>query len=163
MRVALALGSNVGDRMNNLRKAVQILDSKGVHVVAKSDIFETAPLGEVEQTRFLNACILVETSMGAFALLDLVKQIEKDMGRIERWRWGPREIDIDLLLLENGECIDDKRLRIPHPEMHRRSFVLVPLNQIAANWVHPQLRVTISSLVETLKDKDKTLIKISSL
>ncbi|HCA40451.1 MAG TPA: 2-amino-4-hydroxy-6-hydroxymethyldihydropteridine diphosphokinase, partial [Aminobacterium sp.] len=104
-----------------------------------------------------------ETSMGAFALLDLVKQIEKDMGRIERWRWGPREIDIDLLLLENGECIDDKRLRIPHPEMHRRSFVLVPLNQIAANWVHPQLRVTISSLVETLKDKDKTLIKISSL
>ncbi|ADE57563.1 MAG: 2-amino-4-hydroxy-6-hydroxymethyldihydropteridine diphosphokinase [Aminobacterium colombiense] len=163
MRLALGIGSNVGDRMNNLRKAVQLLKEKGVVIIAKSDIFETAPMGVTDQPRFLNACIVVDTKFDLEELLSVVKSIEQEMGRVHRLRWGPREIDIDLLLLENGEVLDSSTLKVPHPEMHKRAFVLMPLAQIAPDWIHPLLKVSVKKLAEDIHSQDETLLKISSL
>lgn len=163
MRLALGIGSNVGDRMNNLRKAVQLLKEKGVVIIAKSDIFETAPMGVTDQPRFLNACIVVDTKFDLEELLSVVKSIEQEMGRVHRLRWGPREIDIDLLLLENGEVLDRSTLKVPHPEMHKRAFVLMPLAQIAPDWIHPLLKVSVKKLAEDIHLQDETLLKISSL
>jgi 2-amino-4-hydroxy-6-hydroxymethyldihydropteridine diphosphokinase len=163
MRLALGIGSNVGDRMNNLRKAVQLLKEKGVVIIAKSDIFETAPMGVTDQPRFLNACIVVDTKFDLEELLSVVKSIEQEMGRVHRLRWGPREIDIDLLLLENGEVLDSSTLKVPHPEMHKRAFVLMPLAQIAPDWIHPLLKVSVKKLAEDIHLQDETLLKISSL
>ena len=163
MRLALGIGSNVGDRMNNLRKAVQLLKEKGVVIIAKSDIFETAPMGVTDQPRFLNACIVIDTKFDLEELLSVVKSIEQEMGRVHRLRWGPREIDIDLLLLENGEGLDSSTLKVPHPEMHKRAFVLMPLAQIAPDWIHPLLKVSVKKLAEDIHLQDETLLKISSL
>ncbi|WP_213701003.1 MULTISPECIES: 2-amino-4-hydroxy-6-hydroxymethyldihydropteridine diphosphokinase [Aminobacterium] len=163
MRLALGIGSNVGDRMNNLRKAVQLLKEKGVVIIAKSDIFETAPMGVTDQPRFLNACIVIDTKFDLEELLSVVKSIEQEMGRVHRLRWGPREIDIDLLLLENGEVLDSSTLKVPHPEMHKRAFVLMPLAQIAPDWIHPLLKVSVKKLAEDIHLQDETLLKISSL
>ncbi|MDD2206199.1 MAG: 2-amino-4-hydroxy-6-hydroxymethyldihydropteridine diphosphokinase [Aminobacterium sp.] len=163
MRVALGIGSNIGDRMGNLRKAVQLLKEKKIAIIAKSDIFETAPVGVTQQPRFLNACVIIETEAKPEELLSTIKTIEQEIGRVQRVHWGPREIDIDILLLENGQTYTSSTLCIPHPEMYKRAFVLVPLAQIAPDWVHPLSKTTIDALAQKLNLQDETLIKISSL
>lgn len=89
-----------------------------------------------EQPWFLNACLLVDTSVSPRELLSRLQSIENRLGRVSRFRWGPREIDLDLLFMD-GLAVDEEDLVLPHPEMHNRSFVLVPLNQVAPDWVHP--------------------------
>lgn len=148
MRVAaIGLGSNVGDRLGALRRALSLLKRKGVEILRKSDVFETPPVGLTEQPRFLNACVLVKTSMDPQLLLAQLKEIEVAVGRQDRGPWGPREIDLDILYIDDL-AIRDGELEIPHPRMHERAFVLLPLSQIAPHWRHPILGKTVEELLK---------------
>lgn len=122
----VGLGSNVGDRLGFLRDAIAALDAEpGVQVRRCSPVYETDPIGP-PQPDYLNAVVEVEASLGPHDLLDALKAVERSVGRTPAERWGPREIDLDLLLF-GDEVIDDGTLRVPHPEMASRAFVLVPL------------------------------------
>jgi 2-amino-4-hydroxy-6-hydroxymethyldihydropteridine diphosphokinase len=127
----LGLGSNVGARRAHLEAAVDALPRHRVVVVASSSVYETEPVGEVpDQREFLNACLRVETTLGPEELLDACKAVEAEIGRTgTEVRHGPREIDVDLLLLGN-ERWDSERLTLPHPTITERRFVLVPLLEL---------------------------------
>lgn len=127
----LGLGSNVGERETNMRRAVDALEDAGVQVVSRASLYETSPQGEVlDQPDFLNSVIQIETDLGPLALLDLCKVIERDLGRAATGvRHGPRVIDIDVLLL--GDIVlAHERLTLPHPEITSRHFVLAPLLEL---------------------------------
>jgi 2-amino-4-hydroxy-6-hydroxymethyldihydropteridine diphosphokinase len=123
----LGLGSNVGERRAHLQGAVDALAAAGVTVLASSSVYDTDPVGEVlDQPSFLNACLRVETELGAFELLDAAKRTEHELGRAEaEIRHGPRAIDIDILLLGELE-LSDERMRLPHEQLLSRRFVLIP-------------------------------------
>jgi 2-amino-4-hydroxy-6-hydroxymethyldihydropteridine diphosphokinase len=127
----LGLGSNVGDRLANLRAARDALCGRGVEVLAASSVYETAPQGEVtDQADFLNACLRVRTALGPEELLDAAKAVERDLGREPGGvRHGPRPIDVDVLLLGDLE-FRSERLSLPHPEVTSRRFVLEPLLEL---------------------------------
>jgi dihydropteroate synthase len=127
--VTLALGSNLGDRSNNLARARRALGERGVSVLRASTVRETAPVGVIDQPPFLNQVLEVRTTFAPLALLQLVKQVEVDLGRTPGPRWGPRVIDIDILRYGN-EVIDAPELRIPHPELENRPFLLELLAEI---------------------------------
>lgn len=131
----LGLGSNLGDREALLRAAVAELDAAdGVRIVAKSSLYETPPWGPVPQGPYLNLCVGIETALSASELLELCLAIERVHGRERLVRWGPRTLDIDLLVY--GEArIDEPKLVVPHPRMLERAFVLVPLAEIAGDRV----------------------------
>ncbi len=133
----LGLGTNLGDRRANLTKALQHLGQvPTVEIVKTSSIYETAPVGPQGQPDFLNQVVQAEVTCSARRLLELVQGIEQDMGRVRRWRWGERIIDIDILLY-GDETIDEPDLQIPHPQMLARQFVLVPLAEIAPDLILP--------------------------
>ena len=148
-QTAIALGSNTGDRLGNIRQAVMLLEERSLRISASSDVFETPPWGMENQPRFLNACVLAETDILPRALLELLLNIESDLGRIRRYKWGPREIDLDLLFYDD-QVFNESGLVLPHPQMHRRAFVLVPLVQIAPGWRHPVLGKSIRELAGSL-------------
>ena len=132
----LGLGSNVGDREGLLRRALAALEAtEGVRVLAASGVYETEPWGDAEQAPFLNLVVLVSSSLDPVALLGEVKRIEAELGRQPRRRWGPREIDIDLLWCEGLEW-NTPELQVPHPLVAERPFVLAPLAELA-----PDLRL----------------------
>lgn len=128
-RVWLALGSNVGDRAGYLQAARQALPGAGIALVRASRVDETDPVGVREQPRFLNQVLEVETSLEPRALLDAVKNLEQQLGRGARQRWGPREIDIDILRYD-GRTVDEPGLHIPHTELQNRPFLLQLLEDL---------------------------------
>ena len=128
-RVWLALGSNLGDRARYLEAAREALPDAGVTVLRASRVAETEPVGIREQPHFLNQVLEVETSLEPRPLLDSLKQIERRLGRTARQRWGPREIDIDILRYD-GRIVDEPSLHIPHPELQNRPFLLDLLEDI---------------------------------
>lgn len=131
MRVGFGLGSNIGDKPGNIRKALNLLETRGIaRLTAISRIYRTPPWGDVDQGDFANACAIGETTLAPYALLAAVKQIEADMGREPSRRWGPRLIDVDILFLED-HTLDDPELTLPHKELFGRGFVLLPLAEIA--------------------------------
>jgi 2-amino-4-hydroxy-6-hydroxymethyldihydropteridine diphosphokinase len=134
-RAAVALGSNVGDRLDHLESAVEALRSLGV-VAAESPVYETAPIGGPDQGPYLNAVVLLDTELPAGDLLDGLLEIERAGGRQRREQWGPRTIDLDLLLY-GAESIDRPGLTVPHPRMTRRRFVLDPLLDVWPDAVLP--------------------------
>ncbi|MEX3914524.1 2-amino-4-hydroxy-6-hydroxymethyldihydropteridine diphosphokinase [Bacillus paralicheniformis] len=126
----IALGSNIGQREEYLKKAVSLLHQHpSVQVTAISSIYETDPVGYTDQDLFLNMAAAVKTSLSPFELLDLTQRIEKELGRKRDIRWGPRTADLDILLY-NRENIETEQLIVPHPRMHERLFVLIPLLEI---------------------------------
>ena len=149
---ALGLGSNLGNRLVNLRTALKHLE-KGFEVLATSDVFETTPWGVTDQSHFLNACLLVECSLPPENLLALLKDIEKAMGRVETRRWGERVIDLDVLTL-GALVYESPILRVPHAHMHQRDFVLIPLAQVIPGWVHPLTGRSVSEMADLLVPSD---------
>jgi 2-amino-4-hydroxy-6-hydroxymethyldihydropteridine diphosphokinase len=135
MRAALGLGSNVGDRAAHLARAVASLRDR-VRVLAVSASHETEPVGGPPQGRYLNAAVVVDTDLAPDALLALARGLEDDAGRDRGERWGPRTLDVDVLLVGDRE-IRDADLVVPHPRMKERRFVLAPLAEIAPDWVVP--------------------------
>ncbi|HIV81976.1 MAG TPA: 2-amino-4-hydroxy-6-hydroxymethyldihydropteridine diphosphokinase [Candidatus Salinicoccus merdavium] len=149
--VYLGLGSNLGDRKENLEKSIEALDSfEEIEVTNRSSILETEPYGKTDQPEFMNMCVEINTRMSPLSLLETVLGIEHSLGRVREEVWGPRIIDIDILLYEDLELeLDD--LSIPHKEMHLRSFVLEPLAEIAPAVKHPTLDKLVIELKEDLE------------
>ena len=146
--IALGLGSNIGDRENYIRRAVDEL-SNNFSINKVSDIFETKAWGEEDQPDFLNACLIAETDKTPEEVLDIIKQVEDKLGRTKSYRWGPREIDIDLLLFDNQQ-LSSQRLTVPHPQLANRAFVLVPLAQIGGDLIDPSTTFPISELAKKI-------------
>ena len=143
--IYLGLGSNLGDRAGNLRAAVEALAPE-IEVLDQSALYETPPWGVEDQPAFLNMALKAQTGLTPDALREHVKQIEAEVGRIPSYHWGPRLIDIDILLYGDS-IVDTPDLVIPHPQMHKRPFVLVPLVSIAPDAIHPLLGYSIRELV----------------
>ena len=148
----VALGSNLGNREENLRTALKHLEENGVQVVKVSTFIETEPYGVTDQPGFINAVCQVATELAPLELLRLLLSIEQEMGRVRLRRWGERNIDLDLLLYEDA-VLESEELTLPHPDMHNRDFVLVPLAEIAPEEVHPLLGKPIFSLKNELLSK----------
>ena len=148
----IALGSNLGDKEANLRRALELLDERGVEVVKVSTFICTEPYGVTDQPQFLNAVCQVRTSLEPVALLHTLLGIEQEMGRVRLRHWGERNIDLDLLLYEDV-VMDTPELKLPHPDMQNRDFVLLPLYEIAPELIHPVLRKNIRELKEKLIER----------
>ncbi|MGJ5710678.1 2-amino-4-hydroxy-6-hydroxymethyldihydropteridine diphosphokinase [Staphylococcus equorum] len=143
----LGLGSNVGERASQLDEAIRILDNTdGIQVTQKSPIYETEPVGYVDQPQFLNQCIEIYTSLTPQDLLKECLHAEQQLHRVRDIRWGPRTLDVDILLFGN-HIIDEENLNVPHPRMLERAFVLIPLNDIASDCVEPHSNKKIGSIV----------------
>ncbi|MCL5263783.1 MAG: 2-amino-4-hydroxy-6-hydroxymethyldihydropteridine diphosphokinase [Chloroflexi bacterium] len=151
--VFLGLGSNQGDRMQNLRMALQLLAHE-VTVNRVSSIYETEPVDYLDQPWFLNAVCQIETELSPRETLALANRVEQELGRQRTVRYGPRTIDVDILLYDNC-VIDEPDLRIPHPEMAKRAFVLVPLAEIGGHIVHPRLGTSVDDLMHRLGDSSQ--------
>ncbi|MFU0791286.1 MAG: 2-amino-4-hydroxy-6-hydroxymethyldihydropteridine diphosphokinase [Virgibacillus proomii] len=150
-KVYIALGTNIEPRFNHLQEALRRLqEHKKISILKQSSIYETAPVGYTNQADFLNMVIQAETDCTPIELLDYCQQIEKELGRKRTIRFGPRTIDLDILLY-NQENIKMERLTIPHPRMHERAFVLVPLNEIAPSTVLP-LTMENKCVVDAIKE-----------
>src|SRR5258708_1033651 len=149
--VYLSLGSNVGEREANLRAAIDELPHAGVAVIRVSSFYETEPVDLREQPWFLNCAVEVETHFDAIMLLRALREIEAKMGSRKLMAKGPRLIDMDILLC-GAETINTKELQVPHPRMHLRRFVLVPLAEIAPEVVDPELKKTVKQLLEGTPD-----------
>jgi 2-amino-4-hydroxy-6-hydroxymethyldihydropteridine diphosphokinase len=147
-RVFVGLGSNVGDRAGMLNRAARdIAGSPGVKVVAWSPVYETDPVGKTDQPKFLNAVCELKTGLNPEELMRRLLAIEEGLGRIRGERWGPREIDLDILLYD-GLAQAGPTVTVPHPELERRRFVLVPLRELDPDIVHPVSGMTIGELAE---------------
>ncbi|MBE0669769.1 MAG: 2-amino-4-hydroxy-6-hydroxymethyldihydropteridine diphosphokinase [Anaerolineales bacterium] len=153
--VYLALGSNIGNRLANLKNAISNLTPQ-LNVKKKSPVYETPPWGFKEQAAFLNQVVMAETYLEPEALLGHLKRLETALGREPSFQNGPRLIDMDILFFDDL-IIDSPPLVIPHPRLHQRAFVLVPLNDIAPDLIHSLLNIPISEL---LLDVDRTNVNL---
>ena len=150
--IFIGLGSNVGDRLAFLDSAVRELGELGrTKVVRASSVYETEPYGEKNQAEFLNMVVEIESELEPDELLEEIKHFERKLGRRQTERWGPREIDLDILYFGNT-VLNGGALRIPHPEVVRRRFVLAPLNEIAPSFVDPVRGQNVSELLRACGD-----------
>lgn len=156
--VYLLLGSNEGIPEANLQTARLNIEGHCGTIAKCSSIYQTEAWGIKEQNSFLNQALLINTALSPSQLLVVLKDIEKDMGRIETIKWGPRVIDIDILFY-GSEVINLPQLIIPHPQIQNRLFTLIPMNEIAPDFIHPALYKTIAELL--LNCKDESVVKIS--
>ncbi len=162
-RAYLGLGANLGDRLEALQGAVAALKaSDGVADMAVSALYETAPVGGPEgQDFYLNAAAALTTTRAPLDLLDLLQSVEADFHRVRTVRWGPRTLDLDLLLYGDA-VIESARLVVPHPRLHERRFVLAPLADVAADVAHPTLGATIGALLAAADVEEGDIKRIST-
>jgi len=150
----ISLGSNMGDRCESLKAAIEELNThSNLRVINTSSIYETDPVGYEDQDQFLNMVVEVSTNLNPFELLSLCLDIEKKLGRKRDIRWGPRTIDLDILLY-NQENIKSEKLTVPHPRMHERAFVIIPLLEIASSIKLPTMEIPLQSILEDISDRE---------
>mgnify|MGYP001044482987 CR=1 FL=1 len=145
----IGIGSNLGNRQKNCLRAIELLEKRGIIVKKKSSMYETEPWGVKDQPQFINMALEVETELEPHELLRTLKDVEREVGRGVTFKWGPRIIDLDILLF-NDLFLREDNLQIPHPLMHERDFVLKPLCEIAPERIHPLLKVSICDLLQEL-------------
>jgi len=152
----IALGSNLGDRHANLRQAIKLLgQTASVRVLRVSSFHETEPVGGPPQGKYINAVAEVETELSPHALLSELHSVERQLARTRDIRWGPRTIDLDIILM-GDLVVQEPSLVIPHPRMHEREFVLRPLCELAPGALHPKLHRTVAELLEALANAKRT-------
>ena len=148
----LSLGSNLGNRFEMLQDAVQMLrEQENIEVTAVSSVYETDPVGYTDQASFLNIVVEIKSPLSADKILSICMETEQTLGRIREFRWGPRCIDLDILLY-NDENIVSEKLTVPHPRMHERGFVLVPLMELLPEGIHPVTGVSFREYAEGQKE-----------
>ena len=148
----IGIGSNIGNKAHHCEKAIaEILKANGHKLLAQSSLFKTQPIGYTSQDWFVNGVIKIETELEPLDLLRILKTIESRMGRAKTVRWGPRVVDLDILFFDEEE-IKTEEVQIPHPSLHERQFVLIPLAEIDRNVIHPVLKKTVRELLEGFKD-----------
>lgn len=153
----IGIGSNLGTPEKNCIKAIEkISTTKDIKVISTSSFYQTEPIGGIEQAWFVNSAIEIETGLSAENLLSVLLNIELAMGRKRKEKWGPRLIDLDLLLY-NNLILENKGLTLPHPEIQNRNFVLIPMSEIAENLIHPVFKKTIKNLLQ--ESSDVTIVK----
>jgi 2-amino-4-hydroxy-6-hydroxymethyldihydropteridine diphosphokinase len=155
--IYLLLGTNEGDRHANLAKAIELIAKWAGKVSAQSSIYETAPWGKTDQASFLNMAISITTDLPPLILLEHLKDIEKQVGRVSTEKWGPRVMDIDILFYRD-EIIQEPELQVPHPYLPVRRFALLPMAEIAGGLVHPVLKKTLAKLLEECPDGSEVVI-----
>lgn len=149
--IYLLLGTNLGEREENLAQARNLVEEAGIRVLRESSVYETAAWGIEDQPGFLNQVVEVKTELSPLALLERLLSIEEEMGRVRIVKWGERLIDLDILYYNNDQ-IDSERLNVPHPGIPDRRFTLVPLVELAAEEIHPALNKSQSQLLEACPD-----------
>lgn len=157
VKVFVSLGSNVGNREDNIYRTIKCI-SRRSKVLRVSSFYATSPLGYKKQPEFLNCVLSIETNFGPMSLLKYFKKVEKILGRVKTFRWGPRVIDIDIIFYGNA-IIQTNNLIIPHPEMHLRKFVLIPLCEIEKKYIHPLLKQNVLQLLDKIYDDKQTVRK----
>lgn len=150
--IYLLLGTNLGSRLQNLREAKRQINIQIGKVVKESFIYETEPWGVSDQPQYLNEVVEISTSLKPTEILRRVLLIEKGLGRIRQEKWGARIVDIDLLFY-NDETINTTALQVPHPRLHERNFTLIPLAEIAPDFIHPVFQKSIQALLEESTDQ----------
>ncbi|HFA50212.1 MAG TPA: 2-amino-4-hydroxy-6-hydroxymethyldihydropteridine diphosphokinase [Bacteroidetes bacterium] len=150
-KIHLLTGANLGDRFSTLEKAAQLLSTRVGEILNISSLYETEPWGNVDQPGYLNQALEMETPLSPAQLLRATQQIENELGRTRQVKWEARLIDIDILFYEN-KIIESPGLTVPHPHLHRRNFVLVPMLEIAPLKEHPVFKKTIEDLYEASED-----------
>jgi len=150
--IYLGIGGNEGHRAQNVRQAQSFISTSIGSIVKTSSVYQTAAWGNTEQPDFYNQVLLVKTELSAKDCLKQCLAIEKKLGRIRSGQWSGRTMDIDILFF-NQEIIRSKKLTVPHPYLHERNFVLVPLNEIAPHFIHPVFRKKIFTLLKNSPDK----------
>jgi 2-amino-4-hydroxy-6-hydroxymethyldihydropteridine diphosphokinase len=155
-RIYLALGSNIGDREQNLREAIRLLGASGIVITRLSSIYETEPVDYLDQPWFLNAVLEAQSTLPAAQLLATLRKIESEMGSKKAFAKGPRLIDLDILLY-GDDTIATPELEVPHPRMLQRNFVLVPLAEIAPHLRHPSWPSTVAELLS--RSTDSSLVR----
>ena len=146
----LGLGSNEGDRHQYLAEAIQLLQQNDkISVRLQSSVLETSPVSHIEQGDFLNQVIQVDTTLDPISLLQACLEVEASLGRVREERWGPRTIDIDILFYSD-EIIEMSGLTIPHPEVHKRPFMLLPLSEISPQYIHPVFKTSIVAMLQLI-------------
>lgn len=156
-KVYISVGSNLGNREKNIKEAINLIKSYGLNISKISPIYETEPVGFKEQNLFLNLVIELETNLLPAELLSILKQVETRLDKKIERKWGPRTIDLDILLYDDI-ILELPELQIPHKLMHTRRFVLIPLSQIAPNVKHPILNKTMKVLVDELTDNSRVIL-----
>jgi len=150
--VYIGIGSNLGNREENCLKALRLISEKTGKVKKQSSMYETLPWGVKDQPKFINMAAEIETELGPSEFLIVLKKIEKETGRKETTRWGPRTIDLDILYYDDL-VLETPELSIPHPFLHEREFALRPLAEIAPDKIHPVLLKTVRELLSLVKGK----------
>lgn len=151
-KVILSLGSNLGDRMLNIRNAEDLIESAIGVIESRSGYYETAPWGKLDQQDFINSAVSLNTDDMPSELLVKIQEIEKTLGRKKLEKWGPRIIDIDIIFYADW-IVKKQHLMIPHPQIHRRNFVMAPILDIEKNIMHPKLNKAIEELYLDSSDK----------
>lgn len=152
------IGGNLGDRLALIEECKQKIKKILGPILRSSSIYESESWGETNNPNYLNQVLFIESKFSAKEVLEKALEIEKELGRTRDKKWESRLIDIDILFF-NNEIIEEKNLKIPHPHLQNRKFVLVPLNEIASEFVHPVLKTTISKLLDNCSDN----LKVSNL
>ena len=148
----IGIGSNLGTSGENCVEAIEKISTNDhIKIISKSSFYKTAPIGDIEQDWFINSVIRVDTKLNPKELLLTLLNIESEMGRIRKEKWGPRLIDLDLLFYDKL-ILNQEGITLPHPEMQKRNFVLVPLNEISENLTHPILKKTVKTLLQESSD-----------
>jgi 2-amino-4-hydroxy-6-hydroxymethyldihydropteridine diphosphokinase len=155
--VYLLLGSNEGDRDRNLSRAVELISEPAGKQLKTSSIYETAAWGKTDQAAFLNQAIAISSELKPMELLRYLKDVEKQLGRVSSEKWGPRVIDIDILLY-GDKVMQEPELQLPHPYLPVRRFALLPLAEIAGGFVHPVLQKTVMQLLAECPDESEVRV-----
>lgn len=155
-KIFLALGSNVGNKNKNIKEAIKLL-SRNIQKIKVAPIYKSKAMYYEDQDVFLNTVISGNTSLSPKALLKFIKTIEVQVGRTKRFKWGPREIDIDIIFYGNTIC-NEKDLQIPHPLLQERDFVLQPLYYLDSKFIHPVMKKTVKELLNNLPSSQRSIL-----